>query len=89
MNNVIRFPVERARKAEPAPPGDCHSGSESDAGADDSARSDYYDLALEHLLLVLAGKSASPHCQQLQAEMRRQWPHVASMEAVQANHPWR
>jgi hypothetical protein len=88
MNNVIHFPIQRARRPARAqlvkrdtPP----SASEQTHTVD---QQDYYDLALEQLLLVLAGKSASPECQQLQAEMRRQWPCLAGMEAARASQPW-
>ena len=89
MNNVIRFPIQRARKSArvqlfdrdilPSAPEQPHTVDQQD----------YYDLALEQLLLVLAGESASPECQQLQAEMRRQWPCLAGREGARASQPWR
>lgn len=89
MNNVIRFPIQRARRPAPAHRVDQDTPPFAPEQRHTVDQQDYYDLALEQLLLVLAGKSASPECQRLQAEMRRQWPGLAGMEAARASQPWR
>jgi hypothetical protein len=89
MNNVIRFPVQRTRRPARVRPFDRDTLPSAPEQPNTVDEQGYYDLALEQLLLVLAGKSASPECQQLQAEMRRQWPCLAGREAARASQPWR